>query len=281
MQTTTQVIVPTKTYSFFGGRVQGMACGKHVGDFGSHDVNLLNMIGGYAARLGVRRVFMPNCARFNALTCSEQHFVEKPIMTDSCVEFRSGVFLDGFFIDNPRDACAFKTADCPTLVAYFPDKRVFVAHAGLGSIVNLERIKEKECRDHESVIDEVFRSWCGDVSQVRAEVVCGIQAQSFVHRFDDTKYGKFNQKLVAHVVHTYGSECISKNGPGDENAGKIDLFKIIRAQLKTWGVLPSHVQSDNVNTADGACTWWSHRRWYDKGQRGPDGRNLVMFWRSV
>ncbi len=288
---TDQVLVQTRSYGSPEGEYKGFACGRGVADFKDvlDNPGLLASIAYRAEESGVKRVFVPDCTEFNALVARKKHFLYTiHSVGGSKVSVLHGVRAEGSFLDQSGDACAISTGDCPALVMLFPDGEMFVGHAGLGSVVNLARIKNEKGnnRDHESVIDQVFRVWKGsDRSQIKAFVVCGIQAQSYKHPLKCPIYGERNKKLTQYIIDTYGKECILSHNPGDKELGMINIFKIIRAQLDRYGVLPGNVTHDNVNTADGSDEWWSHRTWYELGQRhpkmrnNPDGRNLVMFWK--
>lgn len=290
MRTIAPCVDATRTYDFFAGRVRGIACGKGKGNFRSDHPKTPEAIAHYGLQLGVRKIFNPYCGNFTARVCSGDYAIDNSssvLEEPHGMSVYSGVNIDGVFLKNPNEACAISTGDCPTLIVSFPDHTVFVGHAGLGSILNLERLSDKPSRKHESVVDAMFDSWKGDDrSEICAAVICGIQAQSYKHPVSHPEYGKFNASLIGYISDTYSPRFVQDSVTGDVTAGCINLFEIIRTQLEKYGVNPCNVIHDNENTADGSCRWWSHRRLRELKRKypnrqdfPPDGRNLVMAWR--
>ncbi|MDP1625289.1 MAG: laccase domain-containing protein [bacterium] len=216
----------------------------------------------YAADRGVRELFLPSVSKCNGLVASPYRFGAREF---GSVIVRDGVSADAVAI-GPRSAVAIASADCPTLVLWSSwVRKAVVGHASRDSLLrglvgNMVRYLHptSEYRSH-----------------IQAFLALGIGPESFEHRFDHPTHGGRNLQMVHRVSNVLGFHCF----PGPLELGRMDVFRVVEAQLSNLGVSKAHVSSDRHDTfadrlPDGTPAWHSHRR-------GDKSRNLVfVHWKG-
>lgn len=236
-------------------------------------------------KYGVRRALVPKPA-FNAKVITD---LDLP--NELLPNFFRGADADGVILEKSGDAYFLASADCLATILDDPySSRVAALHCGRDATIDRKMINEGAhvMRMHGSVIDAAMETLHKlALSQVKMEqrsfqafLAAGIRAETFVHSTTDAKYGAANKRMIDHLIafdHETRFTAIpgpNAHPPGsgiyhsspivtDEVMGNIDLFRLVRRQLRLHGV--TRVNEDEFDTAmskdpEGNFLFHSNRR---------------------
>lgn len=106
--------------------------------------------------------------------------------------------------------------------------------------------------------------------ELEVRTICGIGKGIFHH---PPGIGD-NEKLLAYL----------QRWPCSVNANNIYPHGFISGQFCRHGLSSVQISDDDVCThqdsQNGFNLWWSHKRWFDEGQKGVDGRNGILVIRN-
>lgn len=292
---TAEKVVPTRVCEMAGGAVWVCMFGCPI----DYTRILKNpegkkIIAGQARELGVRKIFVPRSTEANALVidANPELFPESEVVDG--VEIFYGACVDGVRLITPKTAFFVASGDCHTLALCSPDKTVVAAHCALKSLIDPGTYEKERGpnRMQGSVIDGIFSDnrFCQN-SMTAAGLFCGIGPNEFEHCFTDPVHGATNQKLINLLIAQWGEETVLNADTPGRMVGQINICEIVKSQMRRYGVPVDHGKfvCDGIDTYtdmttdddNGKSTWWSHRRWYETGARGIDGRNGVLVVRMT
>ncbi len=292
-----EIIKPHAVFTPFGGAVEVQLFGPPKNwAIKDKDQDTLGRVGTVARAAGVRELFAPVPTEYNAAMCNVADLQEEVFCgPDRQVVIRRGVKADGCRILY-GSAFWLSSADCLTIVVRDPIERsIFAAHAGRDSLLDRKLLGEgTPGREHFSVVDSIVdrvRELQSDPRLLRVFLTCSIGPRDFYHRWDDPKWGKFNELMTMMVVERYGPQCVL----GDLKNGCISLAEIARAQFMKHGVARDHIGFDGIDTSEDAgphtialmsddgpdrpydgcaARWWSCRR----GDKARNGVLVIHRW---
>jgi hypothetical protein len=282
---------PTAHHKLWGGAVEILCFGRKTGDWSLRDET--ELMPGYPRREVVEaigkladkyrcRIYAPKTSAFNAQVVLARQ------LADPLIEgvFFRGVEADGVLLEEPGQAFALSSADCPTFVLWDSGTgAVVAAHAGRDSLV--DRLEVSGALDsctppRDSVVMQAIQKlwrpgWPEDWLKVlgprlKVFIACGIGPRHFSHKMQIPYTGnEGDNALVRHIRLTFGDGCLQ----GDPTDGCIDLAELIRIQCVSSRVSPMNIGCDAVDTfgdlgKDRTNVWHSHRR------DGDGTRNLVL-----
>lgn len=288
-------VVPTRVCEMAGGAVRVCMFGCPI----DYTRILKNpegkkIIAGQARDLGVRKIFAPRATEANALVidANPELFPEREVVDG--VEIFYGACVDGVRLTASKTAFFIASADCQTLVARFADETVVAAHCALNSLIDPATYGKERGpnRAQGSVVDGIFSdNQFSQNSMTAAGLFCGIGPNEFEYRFTDPVHGATNQKLINLIIARWGEETVLNADTPGRMMGQINICEVVKSQMRRYGVPVDHGKfvCDGVDTYTdmttdddtGRSTWWSHRRWWDTGSRGIDGRNGVLVIRMT
>jgi len=165
---------------------------------------------------------------------------------------------DGVILESLNTAVVLPTGDCPAVVINNTvTGRMVVFHAGRPALT-----PPADCvACSANVVSFGFRNAVseGRPEDLRAYITGSICPEHFRH---DDEHG---QRLVKPFFDTFGSSVFA----GDPAEGKLDLVKLITAQLIGYGVSPEHIDHDGI------CTF-SERRLASHRREGRTYRNITI-----
>jgi len=282
--TESAVIQPTTRHQLGGGAVRVLCFGLATGDWRLYpnlDTDLswqqLSKVRMLAQANGIAD---PN----RDLICLDAREFNAEIVNGKKVG-GSVVKADGVALQ-PGQGVFLATGDCPTIVARAREAgHTIVAHAGLKSLVDQPLIETgQRSREDGSVVDTIMKHFSSWTKDLEVGIYCGIGWRSFHHYTEgqptNTEKTEANRRLINYLGCRWGDTFL-----GPEPMGQINLAGLIVEQFANHGVSRHQIKWDRVDTAydrnnDGQTKrWWSHRRWFDEGQNGPDGRDGVFVFR--
>lgn len=246
---------------------------------------------------GIKRALVPKPA-FNARVVTDAD-----LQNELLPNFFRGVDADGVILRTPGDAYFLASADCVATIIDDPStQHVAALHCGRDATIDRKLIDDgaHAKRKHGSVIDAAMEKlqWLriqheslpvyGEPAKdrsLRAFLAAGIRPETFTHPtwkapiFAGTGTAPpdsvRNMRMIEHLVKF--DQMTRREGDAspivtDEAMGNIDLFQLVRRQLRQYGV--TRVTEDEFDTAtskgpDGEYLFHSNRR--DKVKR-----NLVI-----
>ena len=265
-------ILPTKEYGheWRGFQTKVLLFGQPNNFMSLHsNTNTLNTVTAHAQKHGILKIFAPKVTNANKVIAREHDF-KKEIVCNGVSVFH-GIAADGVLIPS-RSAFFIASADCPTLVLQDSLGSIVATHAGRQCLFDPASFLGGRRHGFESVIDGALDLLWDDPTHIHASVFCGIGEEHFTHPREHFAYGDVNEAMIKYVVKRWGRDCF---GP-DLTEGQLNLFELIKAQLKESGVPEKNIWHDGActysdRTSSGEYMWWSHRR----GDRGRNGI-LVM-----
>ena len=216
----------------------------------------------------VEKLYIPTANTFTGRVCLSNAF-ENEFHTHG-IKIMTGCEADGFDVPS-GSAVLIPTADCPTIVYHdISNDFVVVAHAGLGSVVDLQKIMTGEhSRLYDGVVDEIVKH-TERSKDFNILILCGISHESFVYSPDDPIYGKKNKRLLHYLMAVYGEGVV----PSGSDHGGISIPELIEEKFRQHGISSSRIYTDKTDTYSNE-DFWSHSR-YVKNDLGYCGRNAVL-----
>lgn len=269
----TNLVEPTRTYihEWYGKKVKVCLFGR-PNDFSRIRENetARRVIGEYAHQEKIKTLLCPSATEMNKKIVSEGAFLDRVAYKGVTMHF--GTWADGVIL-NGRVGFFIASADCPTLVLQFDNGKTVATHAGRECLFDRNTFNLKIKKDRGSVVFKALTVVPGNIEKVYVSIFCGIKPHYFSHWTGHSIHGKNNRDMIAHITEQWGGDCFL-SGEKDRSLGKLDLVRLICAQLKEAGVPEKHIWHDGSCTfsdvvAHGVPLWWSHRR-------GDEGRNGVL-----
>ena len=224
-----------------------------------------------------KMLYAPSPRFFNAQVCTESDTMKKRIAVSSddyhdTVWLNRGADADAMIVNTPHTSVV-SLGGCPLLLLYSKKRDLLgQAHTGRSSVINEPLGDKPDGRPHDSVVDNLLEHMgCfydrTAARELQAVIAFSIPAEKFTHPFDHPVYGKKNLERSILISTKWGIECTP--GFDDERAveGRIDLDKLIRAQLRLRGVL-----SKNIRTIRLPKDWYTTR----ESEEDKLKRNLVL-----
>lgn len=216
---------------------------------------------------GIKTVYIPDASTFNGSISSPFDFCDEGAICG--MKIFSGCKTEGLVI--PKDSAALiTTADCPTVVYHdISDDFLVVAHAGLGSVIDLKKVVTGEkSREMESVVDDLSDFIITD-NEYEIFIVCGISYNSYFFDPDSPVWGEKNKRILAYLTNEYGSNTVPI-----KSKGGISIQAIIKHQFIRYGIDVEKITCDGVDTYTDS-RFWSHRRTSQVKEEG-SGRNGIL-----
>lgn len=283
-------IKPTLSVPLFGGEVTMHAFGREHGcNFSFQGID------------GSENAFETHKAVFEALAsipANTDFFAPSPAKMNAKVVTPSGVTAriwkhqkqsggklvlyrgadaDGLSYLHPWASYVMSAADCALIVARCGNK-VAAAHAGRNSIIDMDRIKGGNGREHESVVDALCLYAFEPSERKNLEVWIGFSISAGPH-FEHSMFDEqnpHNDRLVRYICNVYGPQCFKDDGQG-RSLGWLDTKELIRRQFVRYGVrernISLHPMCTYSDQKDGEYVWYSNKRQLVAGEE--QRRNLV------
>ena len=260
--------VPTTSHRFFDGAVEVDCFGRSSGNWAlkgferseseANNPSIGRKIEALHKAHRIGRLYLPTPRTFNALLVSSIDL--KVPWLDGRI-FR-GAEAEGVLLDKVQDACGIASSDCPTIVARNGATGLVVAaHAGRESLYDADRLfngaaPRRFASVVDAIMDALLTSNIRSASDIQAHVVCGICQANFSHPCDGSEQGDRNRKMCAYLNDAWGQ--------GVARHGYISLPELITRQFEKYGVEPSDVHWDKIDTygdkENDDYRWHSHRR---------------------
>lgn len=215
---------------------------------------------------GVEKVYVPSASAFTGELSDPSDFHEE--LDIGGIKFLNGCKTEGLVIPL-NSAIILRTADCPTIVYHdIQNDILIVAHAGLGSVVDLKRILTGVSPRHdESVVDNMIR-YTEDTEDREVHIVCGISYENFIYSLSDPTYKENNLKILSALLK-YNNAI-----PLGIDHGGISIHGIIMDQFISHGITIDEINLDYVDTFSNPALW-SHRQMVVNEEKDY-GRNAVL-----
>ncbi|MEI7689003.1 MAG: laccase domain-containing protein [Candidatus Nomurabacteria bacterium] len=216
----------------------------------------------------MEKLYVPTSNTFTGMIGDINGFNEE-LLTFG-VKIMSGCLTDGLKIP-VGSAALILTADCPTIVYHeIKNDVLIVAHAGLGSVVDLPYITTAiPSRSHEGVVDGIMLQ-TKNSEDYEIFISCGVGYKSFIYDPNHPVYGKKNKKILKYLIGAYGEQTV----PLGYEHGGISIKDVIKQQFLEYGLDPNKIHFDEIDTYNDS-RFWSHSRYF-KQELGYCGRNGVL-----
>ena len=298
------IIKPTTVFTPFSGRVEIQMFGRPINwslknirtedDWNDNPILRDNLMG-LALKTSVWDMFCPDISKFNAtICCHSDLIVTIPLLGDLNPKLWRGFDAEGIILPEPNGTHAqhpfdfktaegafFSTADCAVVVLHSPMTGKTVAfHAGRDSLIERSFIMTgKHEREFASVVDAAVAQFDDTELPVMRAFICGT-ASNLVQPLDNPEHAGYNLRLSEHMAIHYPTAITISN-----RKLFLSVTELIEQQLIARSISPSNIGTDCADvlsdrSKNGEYLWWSHQRWFQSGQSGPDGRNGILVIRK-
>ncbi len=299
-----ETIKPTAVFTPFSGRVEIRMYGKPhnwslkgINSEADLEANsaLRDDLMSVALESGSWDIFCPDASKFNVKVCTYTELENIiPLAGTFTPKLWRGREAEGIVLPDPKgnggknpvglpavEGAWFATADCAVVVLHSSVTGKTVAfHAGRDSLIERAFVmRGKQKRDHASVVDAAMAQFTLYEKCFLRAFICGATRAHF-HQ-NDPAHAEYNGKLREYLSEKY-PDSYGESLSGDL---EVSIQSIIVTQLiRRHTVIDTDIGLDCIDiddhSAEGDHLWWSHQRWFQKGQEGVDGRNGIFVIRK-
>lgn len=198
------------------------------------------MLGRTFSNLNLRTVIAPK-PNFNAVVDSPTLFTEELKLKFGVTIKRPVLAIEGTELAE-YEGGAFTAGGCPFLVLSYVDghakKRILFAHAGTGSLIDLEHaLHRHESRPHESIVDALvdYATLQGAQPEwMTLRCFFSIPSEAYQYSLKDPIHKSQNRLLFDYLLNLYGETSIFEKHDGHEH---MNLETLIMVQAERRGIV--------------------------------------------